>query len=163
MLITCTVLASLCLLPIYDSPPVPGSDGLIFLFGLADGRQRLEKKYRDVLAYPGYCLGVSSLHMPVSIFYNHPPEDKKSIIIDFAKTVKKEYAKQAAYPALLAIQPQEGDLMLQAPPQPPLVTPQYGGDGKGSVYLFPKYPAEGDAVIDIDHFFIGLNKCDPGP
>lgn len=101
--------------------------------------------------------------MPVSIFHSHPPEDKKGIIVEFAQAVKKEYAKQAAYPALLAIQPQEGDLMLQAPPPPPLLGPQYGGDGRGSVYLFPQYPAEGPAVIDIDHFFVGLNKCDPGP
>ncbi|KAF9478578.1 hypothetical protein BDN70DRAFT_808554 [Pholiota conissans] len=156
--------AACCLLPIYDNPPAPDSDGLIFFFGLMDGRQRLDAPYRTSTGYPGYCLGVSALQIPVSTFHRHPPSDKKALIIDFAKEVKREYAKQAAYPALVAVQVQEGELMLQAPPAPPFIGPQYGGDGKGAVYLRPEYEGkEGETVIDVDDFFVGLNKCDPGP
>ncbi|KAF8154402.1 hypothetical protein BJ912DRAFT_1013932 [Pholiota molesta] len=156
--------AAVCLLPIYDNPPAPDSDELIFFFGLMDGRQRLDKEYRTPTGYPGYCLGVSALQIPVSIFHQHPKDDKKGLLLDFAKTVKKEYIKQASYPALVAVQAQEGDLMLQAPPAPPFIGPQYGGDGKGAVYLAPSYEGvNGETVIDIDDFFVGLNKCDPGP
>lgn len=156
--------AALCLLPIYDNPPAPDSNGLIFFFGLMDGRQRLDEEYRTPTGYPGYCLGVSALQIPVSIYHQHPADDKKGLILEFAKTVKKEYIKQASYPALVAVQPQEGDLMLQAPPAPPFIGPQYGGDGKGAVYLSPSYEGvNGEIAIDIDDFFVGLNKCDPGP
>ncbi|KAF8970535.1 hypothetical protein BDZ97DRAFT_1694250 [Flammula alnicola] len=157
------VLGALSLLPLYDNPPAPNSDGLIFLFGLVDARQRLDKHHGEAQGYPGYCLGVSALHIPVSIFQEHPADDQKGLIIEFAKVVKKEYLKQAAYPALLAIQPQEGDLMLQSPPAPPFVGPQFGGDGRGHIYLSPEYPVDGEVVIEIDDFFVGLNKCDPGP
>lgn len=151
------------LLPLFDNPPPPNSDDIVFYYGLVDGRQRLAKEYRGPLGYPGYCLGMSALHIPVSIFQNHDINDKKGLVLEFAKAVRKEYLKQAAYPALVGIEPQQGDLMLNAPAPPPWAGPLYAADGKGAVYLRPKYPAEGPTVIEIDDFFLGLNKCDPGP
>lgn len=86
-------------------------------------------------------------------------------MLGFAKEVRKEYMKQAAYPSLVAIQPQQGDLMLSAPPPPPWEGPAYAADGKGSVYLYPSYTPDSanSPVLEVDDFFIGLNKCDPGP
>ncbi|CAA7262172.1 unnamed protein product [Cyclocybe aegerita] len=157
------VLGALCLLPLIDNPPPPNTDALVFYYGLVDGRPRLDKKYRGSLDYPGYCLGMSGLHIPASIFHQHPIEDKKALVLDFAKAVKKEYAKQAAYTSLVAIEPQQGDLMMNGPAPPPWSGPLYSADGKGAVYLHPRYPAEGKPVIEITDFFLGLNKCDPGP
>lgn len=157
------VVAALCLLTINDNPPSPESDSLIFLnYGVVNARQRLEERYRDVQAYPAYCLGITSLHIPASIFHDHPADDTRGILYDFAKAVKKEYAKQAEYPSLLAIQPQFWDGVLHHIPLPPWTGPHYVGDGKGSTYLSPKY-ASGEAVIEIDHFFVSLNVADPGP
>jgi hypothetical protein len=115
------------------------------LYGLVDGHQRLAKEYRDSLGYPGYCL---ALHIPVSIFQNHDINDKKGLVLEIAKAVRKEYLKQAAYPALVGIEPQQGDTMLNAPSPPPWAGPAYAADGKGA---------------DIHDFLLGLNNCDPGP
>ncbi|KAF9528828.1 hypothetical protein CPB83DRAFT_853806 [Crepidotus variabilis] len=156
---------TLSLLPLFDNPPAPDSDGAVFYYGLADGRKRLAKEYRGPLDYPGYCLGVSGLQIPISIFNKYSTGDKKTLVYEFAKEMKKEYLKQAAYPALVGIEAQQGDIMLHAPPPPPWAGPGYSADGKGSLYLYPKYPPaeEGPVVVEITDFFLGLNKCDPGP
>lgn len=79
--------------------------------------------------------------------------------------MREQYHRQASYPALLGIEPQQADLMLQAPPPPPWAGPQYSADGPGALYLYPQYPApeEGPAAIEITDYFMGLNKTDPGP
>ncbi|KAF8153966.1 hypothetical protein B0H34DRAFT_799882 [Crassisporium funariophilum] len=154
---------ALSLLPLFDNPPPPNSDALVFYYGLVDGRPRLSKEYRGALDYPGYCLGMSSLWIPVSLFQAHSIDDRKTLVIEFAKAVRKEYLKQAAFPSLVAIQPQLGDFMLSTPPPPPWSGPAYSADGRGHIYLHPKYPAEGSTVIEITDFFIGLNRCEPGP
>ncbi|KDR74010.1 hypothetical protein GALMADRAFT_1335924 [Galerina marginata CBS 339.88] len=157
---------ALSLLPLYDNPPPPDTSALVFYYGLVDGRQHLRKDYRDPLAYPAYCLGMSGLHIDASLFNKFPKEDKKGLVLAYAKEVKREYMKQAAYPSLVAIEPQQADLMLSAaPPPPPWLGPAYAADGKGAVYLHPSYVAgsQGKTIIEVDDFFVGLNKCDPGP
>jgi len=158
---------ALSLLPIYDNPPAKNTDALIYYFGLVDGRQRLRKDYRATpLEYPGYCLGVSSLHIPAKNFHKYDAQkQKKELVFDFAKEVRREYIKQSKLPALLAIEPQQGELMMHGPAPPPWAGPAYAADGKGAVYLYPEYKAGKDAktIIDIDDFFVALNKCDPGP
>lgn len=115
-----------------------------------------------MLAHPGYRLGVSSLHIPVSIVHSHPADDTKGLLYEFAKAVKMEYSKQASYTSLLAIQAQTWDFVVHAPVASPRIRLVYTGDGKGSTYLFPKYTSH-EAVIEIYHFFVSLNVCDPGP
>ncbi|KAF4611797.1 hypothetical protein D9613_003717 [Agrocybe pediades] len=158
---------ALSLLPIYDNPLPADTDALVYYFGLVDARQRLGKDYRtSPLDYPGYCLGVSSLHIPAKLFHQYDAEkQKKELVFAFAKEVRREYVKQAAFPALLAIEPQQGELMMGGPAPPPWVGPAYAADGKGAVYLYPVYKAGKDekTIIEIDDFFLGLNKCDPGP
>ncbi|GJJ08070.1 hypothetical protein Clacol_002277 [Clathrus columnatus] len=43
------------------------------------------------------------------------------------------------------------------------IGPWYAGDGRGSLYLMPSYEVDGQNVLEISNFFVGLNKCDPGP
>ncbi|PFH50118.1 hypothetical protein AMATHDRAFT_48178 [Amanita thiersii Skay4041] len=154
---------ALSLLPILDNPPPKDTDAVIFYYGLVDGRQRLAKEYRSPLGYPGYCLGMSSIQIPVSLYNKLPHDDKKTMVLEYAKVVQKEYKRQTEFPSLLAIEPQQVDLMLSVPPPPPWCGPWYAADGRGNVYLHPKYPATGPTVIEITDFFLGLNKCDPGP
>lgn len=154
------------MLTVLDNPPAPGSPNVVFYYGLVDSRQRLAKEYRGAVNYPGYCLGMSSIQIPVNIVDKYSGDinnNLKSVIFDFAQAVKKEYKRQAAFPSLLAIENQQVELMLQAPPPPPWCGPWFGGDGRGAIYLRPKYPQEGNTVIEVTDFFVGLNKTDPGP
>lgn len=42
--------------------------------------------------------------------------------------------------------------------------PWYGGDGRGETYLDPVHTdGVGAPVLDLDDFFVALNKTDPGP
>lgn len=151
-----------------DNPPVPNSPNKVFYYGLVDSRNRLLKEYRGPDGYPGYCLGMSSIQIPVSIADKYIAggslnADIKAAVLDFARAVRQEYIQQAALPALLAIENQQVELMLSAPPPPPWCGPWYAGDGRGAIYLKPKYPQLGPTVLEIKDFFVGLNKTDPGP
>ncbi|KAL5492789.1 hypothetical protein ACEPAI_4237 [Sanghuangporus weigelae] len=159
-------LGCLSLLVVMDNPPEPGSPNVVLYHGLVDGRHRLAKPYRGTLDYPGYCLGNSSIQIPVNIvdkYAGNVSDNLKSAIFDFAQAVKKEYVRQSSFPALLAIVNEQVDLMLSAPPPPPSCAPWFGGDGRGAVYLKPKYPQESDTVLEIMDFFVALGKTDPGP
>jgi hypothetical protein len=42
--------------------------------------------------------------------------------------------------------------------------PWYGGDGRGETYLDPVHKnSRGEVVLELDDFFVALNKTDPGP
>lgn len=91
----------------------------MFYYGLVDSRNRLAKQYRGAMDYPGYCLGMSGIQIPVSLIDKYASDvngNLKPAILDFAQAVKKEYKKQAAYPSLLAIENQQVDMMLSGPP-----------------------------------------------
>lgn len=156
---------ALTLLPLFDNPPAPNTDAVVLYFGLVDGRSYLRKEYREPQAFPGYCLGMSSLHIRASLFHQFSKDDKRGLVLEYAKETKREYVRQAAYPCLIAVTTQQGDLMMNAPPSPPWAGPAYAADGKGAFYLHPKYVAgnEGKTIIEVDDFILGLNKCDPGP
>lgn len=156
----------LSLLAVLDNPPDPGSPNVVFYYGLVDARQRLAKKYRGALDYPGYCLGMSSIQIPVNFIDKYAGDiakNLKSVVLDFAQAAKKEYLRQAAFPALLGIENQQVEMMLSAPPPPPWCGPWFGGDGRGAIYLKPKYPQNADTVLEITDFFVALGKTDPGP
>ncbi|EJC99631.1 uncharacterized protein FOMMEDRAFT_93379 [Fomitiporia mediterranea MF3/22] len=158
---------ALSVLTVIDNPPAPGSPNVVFYYGLVDSRQRLAKEYRGASGYPGYCLGMSSIQVPVNLVDKYSGDvtnNLKAVIMDFAQFVKKEYKRQAAFPSLLAIENQQVEMMLSAPPPPPWCGPWFGGDGRGAIYLSPKYPqGSNNTVIEVTDFFVGLNKTDPGP
>lgn len=157
---------TLSLLTAIDNPPEPGSPNVVFYYGLVNTRQRLRKEYRDPFAYPGYCLSMSAIQIPVSLvdkYGDSLSSNLKDAIIDFAKAVKREYAHQAAYPSFQAIAFDQVNMMLSAPPPPPWLGPWFSGDGHAAIYLRPTYPSNSVPVLDVDDFFLGLNKTDPGP
>ncbi|TFK37515.1 hypothetical protein BDQ12DRAFT_684799 [Crucibulum laeve] len=154
---------ALCLLPVIDNPPT-NPDGVLFYYGLVDGRPCLAKKYRGPLDFPGYCIGMSPIIIPISFIHSLPLHDHKASVLSLAGAVQLEYKKQKELPSLVSMEPQLIESMLSyAPPPPPSAFPSYSGDGVGSRYLLPKYPMTGPTVIEITDFFVGLNKCDPGP
>ncbi|TDL15051.1 hypothetical protein BD410DRAFT_139736 [Rickenella mellea] len=157
---------AVCLLPILDNPPPADSQAAVFFYGLVDSRQRLDASYRSPEGYAAYCLGMSPIVIPVSVA--SPPTSSTSTkdkILALTRAVREEYKAQAALPALLAIEAEQVDMMLTAPPPPPWCGPWYSADGRGSVYLRESYPKNhsGKSTIEITDFFVGLNKLDPGP
>ncbi|GJJ08073.1 hypothetical protein Clacol_002280 [Clathrus columnatus] len=53
--------------------------------------------------------------------------------------------------------------MLGGSPFPPWCGPTYSADGRGSDYLSSSHEVNGRKIIDVSDFFIGVNRCDPGP
>ncbi|OCB90291.1 hypothetical protein A7U60_g2465 [Sanghuangporus baumii] len=156
----------LSLLTVLDNPPEPGSSNVVIYYGLVDSRQRLAREYRGALDYPGYCLGMSPIQVPVNIIDKYAGDinkNLKSVVLEFAQVVKREYLRQQAFPALLGIENQQVEMMLSVPPPPPSCGPWFGGDGRGAIYLKPRYPQNADTVLEITDFFVGLGKTDPGP
>ncbi|GJJ08091.1 hypothetical protein Clacol_002299 [Clathrus columnatus] len=135
---------SISLLPILDNPPKEDSNAVVFFWGLVDARTRLNPKYsRD---YPGYCLAMSPIQLPVSLYDKFSHEDRRTLVLEFAKAMRDEV-----------------DMLLQGPPPPPWCGPWYSGDGRDSIYLSPTHEVDGRQILELTDFFIGLNKCEPGP
>ncbi|GJJ08071.1 hypothetical protein Clacol_002278 [Clathrus columnatus] len=148
------------LLTMLDNPPKKGSDAVVFFWGIINARKRLIPHYRN---YPGYCLGVSAIKLPVSLYERFSSEDRRMLVLEFAKAIRQEYKKQAEYPSLASVAGEEIDIILQAPPPPPSCDPWYVGDGRGSLYLSPSYNVDGQQVLELSDFFVGINRADPGP
>lgn len=154
---------SVSLLPIFDNPPEKSSEAVVFYYGLVDSRRKLIQKYRGTYDYPGYCLAMSAIQVPVALYFQFPSDSKRELVLEYAKAIRKEYQKQADLPSHLSVSGLQVETMMQAPPPPPWCGPWYAGDGRGSVHLTPNYEVNGNKVIGITDFFIALNKCDPGP
>jgi len=123
-------------------------------------------EYRGTFDYPGYCLGMSPIQIPlvdIEDIIGAVDDNRKPVVIELAKAIQKEYKKQASYPSLCAIQNELVESMLALPPPAPWSGPAFSGDGRGSTYLRHKYPLCGPTAIELSDFFIGLNKTDPGP
>ncbi|KZV87145.1 hypothetical protein EXIGLDRAFT_724036 [Exidia glandulosa HHB12029] len=149
---------------LHDNPDVK-DDASFFVFGLADCRGRLAPPYNEPLGYPGYCLGISGVAVPLSQVKG---EDRKAQLRSIAEVIKVEYAAQKAHPALLGVVAQEVELFLHhvktGPPPAPWMGPWYAGDGIGERYLHPVYKdAEGKDAITITDYFTSLKQVQPGP
>jgi hypothetical protein len=104
--------AAVALVCAYDNPPTveTAKDATFVFYGLVDCRGRLAVPYSSKEGYPGYCLGMSAIQIPVSVAETKGGHKEK--LLAAAEFLKQEYAKQKAYPSLLAIEPQQVDLML---------------------------------------------------
>ncbi|KIY47769.1 hypothetical protein FISHEDRAFT_74298 [Fistulina hepatica ATCC 64428] len=165
-------LACVFLVTLIDNPPEKDSDSVFWVWLLNDVRNRLTHEYAaDPLAYPGYALAESLLSVPVSVVQREEVITAATItkddILKVAIEVRKGYKKQADMKALLSTTHALAEWFISAPPSPPHCGPLYSGDGKGALYLHPKYNSSKDPerppVIVVDDFFLGLNKSDPGP
>ncbi|GJJ08101.1 hypothetical protein Clacol_002309 [Clathrus columnatus] len=155
-----TVHGSLSLLPILDNPPEKNSNAVIFFWGIFDSRRKLIPQYHN---HPGYCLAMSPIQIPVSLYERFSGEDQRTLVLEFSKAIYKEYKKQAGYSSLVSIVGEEADRILQGPPLPPWCGPWYSGDGRGSLHLSPNHEVEGRQILQLSDFFLGLNRCEPGP
>lgn len=98
-----------------DNPPTAETrrDALLMHFGLVNSRAQLAAPYNERLAYPGYCLGMSPIKVPVSLISGSAGKSDKELMLLVAHALKEEYAAQKALPSLLAISPHQGDLMIK--------------------------------------------------
>ncbi len=156
---------ALCLVTIDDNPPIEGSQREVVTLGLVDARKRLETPYRYADKYPGYCLGISAIAIPVSLVASLPPStDTKVKVLTLARAVRTEYKAQASLHALLGVNAELAEMMLSSPPPPPWHGITHSSDGRGSNYLREPYPENGtSSVITLDDFFLSVNTTDPGP
>ena len=160
---------ALCMLILLDNPPTEADSAkAIWFWGIINLRDRLRKDWRGTYDYPGYCIGVSSMALPVSTALPFP-EDKKEhgrLVVDFARLMRAEYNKQKNINHLLAMHARMIDYYvnkLVANMPIPAITPWYAGDGIGETHLSPKYVVGDQTIIEITDFFAGNKKTGPGP
>ena len=93
-----------------------------------NGRSRLISEYKEDFAYPGYCVSVSPLVVPISAILelsrglvnfgdktNTDPNTnqiQKRVLLGVAELIRHEYAKQKKQENLMAITPQFFELLL---------------------------------------------------
>ncbi|TDL16435.1 hypothetical protein BD410DRAFT_888762 [Rickenella mellea] len=160
------LLGAVCLLPIIDNPPAdgPNSQAVVFVHGIVDCRQRLEKAYRHIDGYAGVCIGTSPIVVPVSIITSMQYSSMAEKVLAVASVVREQYRAQAALPALLGVSAEIMEMIATNPNTPPWTGPMFVGDGRGSKYLRESYPESGPVkVIEITDFFMSVNKTDLGP
>ncbi|KZT28675.1 hypothetical protein NEOLEDRAFT_1057767 [Neolentinus lepideus HHB14362 ss-1] len=164
--------AAICLVCLYDNPPTAStsSDAAFTFNGLVDARGRLAPQYTGKEGYPGYCLAMSSINIPISVATAISASGEKVQLLAVAEYIKTEYAKQRGFPCFLAVSSQEIDILVTgvkegtATPSPPWMGPSYAGDGRGETYLDPEHGgATGKPTIKVLDYFTSLNKHDPGP
>lgn len=114
-----TVHSALVTVAALDNPPTDSSpsDAAIVNWGLVDGRNRLKEPWSSTEGYTGYCLGVSVIQYPLSLFPKTPPstdKEMKELLLNVGAVAQVEYAKQKAYPSLLAIGWEQCDMLKAA-------------------------------------------------
>lgn len=80
--------------------------------GITDGRSRLRAPYSWKHGYPGYCIATSPIMVPVKLFVSNAGKTQKEQVLAAAAAMKPKYEQQAAYPALLAMQPQQAEMSI---------------------------------------------------
>ena len=101
---------------IKDNPPTAETpkDALIVHNGLVNARKDLAPPYNARLGYSGYCLAMSLISVPVSLFAANLDKGDKEMLLITLQALKDEYTLQKSMTLLPAIVTQEVDLMMQA-------------------------------------------------
>ncbi|KAF8501357.1 hypothetical protein JB92DRAFT_3084380 [Gautieria morchelliformis] len=153
--------AALTLVAACDNPPQESTpaDAAIVYYGLVDARMRLAAPYNTRDGYPGFCLATSPIQVPLRLCPSSPPsslstKEIQSYLIKVASVLKDEYLKQKAYPSLLAINREQAEMMLAS----------LQDRRHRETYLDHVHKnGVGEVVLELNDFFISLNKTDPGP
>jgi hypothetical protein len=82
---------------------------MLVSFGSMDTRRRLAAPYNERSRYPGHCLSSSVIDVPLT---QVDASSAATQLISTAKVIKQEYARQRAYPALLAVIAEMGDMLV---------------------------------------------------
>jgi hypothetical protein len=89
-----------------DNPPDASTpaDSVLFTFGLVNSRYTLKEPYSIRDGYPGSCIGMSPIIVPVSGFVGLKGDEflSKELLLSTAEIVKREYKRQKDYESLLA-------------------------------------------------------------
>jgi len=154
-----------------EDNPVPEEmlESAVFAYPhMRDGRQQLRPPYSDRGGYPGFCLGVSSILIAAKALSDLPSKDDINRLIYVSGLMKKEYERQKTYPSLIAIAPEQTEVMIDPfknnakIPSPSATAPWYSGDGKGEQYLDPIFLDDsGKTVAEIRSFVTTVSKFDP--
>jgi hypothetical protein len=112
--------AALTLVAAFDNPAQESTpaDAAFVYYGLVDTRSRLAAPYNSRDAYPGYCLGMSVIQVPLGLCptcTSLSANETRDSLIKVANVVKGQYLRQKAYPSLLAIDGQQVEMMLAGP------------------------------------------------
>jgi hypothetical protein len=86
-------------------------DAMMVSLGIINTRSRLAAPYNERNCYPGHCISASAIAVPVAQVDLTSAETQ---LLTTAAMVKREYARQQAYPALLGAMAQFTDIMLGA-------------------------------------------------
>ena len=99
-----------------DNPPSEDTpkDAVLMNYGIVNARARLRPPYNEQDGYPGYCLGMSPIVVLLSFIAENAQKSAKDQLIAIANNIKDSYRRQREYPALLAVEPEQGDLMRAA-------------------------------------------------
>ncbi|EIW75253.1 hypothetical protein CONPUDRAFT_77494 [Coniophora puteana RWD-64-598 SS2] len=149
-----------------DNPIPIDSNGAFVNFGLRNSRSTLAPPYNTADGYPGFCLGISVVAVPCSVFVELSDEP---LLFRVARRVKQGYVKMKELPSLTAVAGEQMEMVMRPAKEgqelpPPAMGPWFSGDGIGEDYLQPVYRgAQGAEVIRVEDFFTSLNKQDPGP
>ena len=81
-------------------------------YGVVDGRDYLRAPYSGRHQYPGYCLGVSPISVPLSLVVQNARLGEREQVLALAEVLKGEYQKQRGYRDLVAIAPQQVEMLL---------------------------------------------------
>jgi hypothetical protein len=112
------VQAAVYLSALYNNPEV--KDGSLFAsFAVTNARARLAAPYNSRHGYPGYCLQVSPIAIPLSQVQG---TDQETQLLSVARAVQVEYARQHAREALLPIFTHAGDLLVASLKSEPYVS-----------------------------------------
>jgi hypothetical protein len=83
-------------------------------YGIMDARHRLRPPYNQPRGYPGYCLSMSPMGVPLSLITSNTQRTDKDILLLIAAKLKERYTAQKVMPSFLAVIAQQVELMVQS-------------------------------------------------
>ena len=104
------------MITVADNPPTPETPKGLSMncFGLVDATSRLREPWSSREAYAGYCLAVSAMEFPVSLFQNEDgtaaPLNKQTLL-KVLRYSRQAYAEQKAIPAILSMMAQAAEML----------------------------------------------------
>ena len=87
-------------------------DTMFIYYSLIDAHACLAAPYNACDVYPGYCLTMSIIQVPLSLCPTVAVPNTRNALIKVTHVIKEQYLWQKAYPLLLPIDGQQAELML---------------------------------------------------
>ncbi|KAH7925398.1 hypothetical protein BV22DRAFT_1034076 [Leucogyrophana mollusca] len=157
--------------PQVSTPECSTSDPLFVFTHLANARFRLSPELSATVGFTGYCLTFTAIAIPFSAVPTTagPQECAPEWIHEVATLIGVEYARQKAYPSLLAVAAHmveyyKAGAASRSGSPPPKFSPGYTGDGIAETHLAPEYPdSHGNTFLQVDRTLTSVQTNEPGP